>query len=79
MTAPNDEQSEALAQATRWCEARGAEVHWDEDETSCRIRVALPGLRGHVEGVGAGYYEAYVECRVRYDVAAAPDAPPSWF
>lgn len=73
------EQTEALARAQRWCLDHAAEVAWDEAETTCRVRVAAPDRRGQIEGNGASYYEAYVECRVRYDAAAAPNGPPSWF
>ena len=74
-----DEQAQALAHARRWCVAHGAEVSWDEGETTCRVRVRTPDRSGHIEGTGPGYYEAYVTCRVRYDAAAAPGGPPSWF
>lgn len=74
-----DEQTRALDGARRWCEERAAVVRWDEGEGRCRIRVVAPSGAGPIEGEGAGYYEAYVECRVRYDAAAAPGGPPSHF
>jgi hypothetical protein len=72
------EQALALDAARRWCEERAAVVRWDEGESRCQIRVAAPSGAGSIEGEGAGFYEAYVECRVRYD-AAAPGGPPSHF
>ena len=72
------EQLEALSRAHRWCTEYGASVSWDEAETRCHVRVRSPDGSAVVKGVGAGMYEAYVECRVRYD-AAGPDGPPSWF
>lgn len=72
-----DELAAALALAHRWCVERDAEIRWDEGEGVCRVRVRAPRGRAALEGAGAGLYEAYVECRVRYDAALCAD-PPSW-
>ncbi len=52
-------------------------MRWGEAEARCLIRVAGP-RGGTLEGQGPGYFEAFVERRVRYD-AAAPADPPGWF
>jgi hypothetical protein len=69
---------EALQRAQRWCREREATVSWEESEARCRIRVQATDGAKLIEGVGAGLYEAYVACRVRFD-ASGPDGPPSWF
>lgn len=72
------EMEEALQRAQRWCREREAVVSWEESEAGCRIRVRAPDGSRVIDGAGAGLYEAYVECRVRYD-AAGSNGPPAWF
>lgn len=64
-----------LREAARWCRMRGARAAWTQDEKVCRVDVASPDGRGSISGVGPGFLEAYVVCRMRFETFF--DGPPT--
>ena len=64
-----------MREAVRWCQVRGARATWAQDETTCRVVVDRPDGQGLISGVGPGFLEAYVVCRMRVETFF--DGPPT--
>jgi hypothetical protein len=64
-----------MREAVRWCRVRGARAKWAQDESSCRVEVERPDGQGVLAGVGPGFLEAYVVCRMRFETFF--DGPPT--
>lgn len=64
-----------MREAIRWCRERGARARWAQDEASCRVEVDRPDGQGRIAGLGPGFLEAYVVCRMRLETFF--DGPPT--